>query len=174
MFNAVLAYRCVPSAWRQGIVVHLPKGGGVGDRSKLVYRTVTLLPLVDKLFAKLASERIAHDSGAHAPLLHRLLQCGVTGHAFAILLAMFSSASSRVHIGSALSPACTVQFGVAQGFPMSRLTEAKYTKESPCQISSPVSALKSPSFHPTQMTEVGASPGVGVCLVPPSLVHSRH
>ena len=27
LFNAIIATRCVPSAWRQGVVVHLPKGG---------------------------------------------------------------------------------------------------------------------------------------------------
>ena len=44
------------------------------------------------------------NSVPHALLLHRLIQWGVTGPAFAILLAMYSSASSRVPAGSALSP----------------------------------------------------------------------
>ena len=53
LFNAVLATRpqCVPSAWRLGIVVHLPKAGNAGDCYDC--RPLTLLPIVDKLFAKL-------------------------------------------------------------------------------------------------------------------------
>ena len=54
LFNAVLATRCVPSAWRKGIVVHLAKGGDEGDCSN--YRPLTLLPIIDKLSAKLLSE----------------------------------------------------------------------------------------------------------------------
>ena len=47
--NAIITTRCVPSAWRQGVVVHLPKGGDAGDCSN--YRPLTLLPVIDKLFA---------------------------------------------------------------------------------------------------------------------------
>ena len=171
LFNAVLATRCVPSAWRQGIVVHLAKGDDGGDCSN--YRPLILLPIIDKLFAKLLSDRISrvvclhdqkyafrpgrgtlnslhnllavvrqrnqakkatyvcffdaekgYDSVPHALLLHRLLQCGVTGPAFAVLAAMYSSASSRVWVGSALSPAFAVQRGVAQGCPLSPLLYA--------------------------------------------------
>ena len=57
LFNAVLSTRCVPSTWRKGIVVHLAKGGDGGDCSN--YRPLTLLPIIDKLFAKLLSERIS-------------------------------------------------------------------------------------------------------------------
>ena len=57
LFNAVLSTRCVPSAWRKGIVVHLAKGGDGGDCSN--YRPLTLLPIIDKLFAKLLSARIS-------------------------------------------------------------------------------------------------------------------
>ena len=57
LFNAVLATRCVPSAWRKGIVVHLAKGGDEGDCSN--YRPLTLLPIIDKLSAKLLSERLS-------------------------------------------------------------------------------------------------------------------
>ena len=142
LLNAVLSTRCVPSSWHKGIVVHLAKGGDGGDCSN--YRPLTLLPIIDKLFAKLLSERISrvvclqdqqyafrpgrgtlnplhnllaavrqrtlankatytcffdaakvYDSVPHALLLHRLLQCGVTGPAFAVLAAMYSSAPSR-------------------------------------------------------------------------------
>ena len=65
-----------------------------------------------------------YDSVPHALLLHRVLQCGVTGPAFAVLAAMYSSASSRVRVGSALSPAFAVQRGVAQGCPLSPLLYA--------------------------------------------------
>ena len=61
--NAVSPTRCVPSAGRQGVVVHLPKGGDTGDCSN--YRPLTLLPVVDKLFAKLLSERIARAVCLH-------------------------------------------------------------------------------------------------------------
>ena len=57
LFNAILSTRCVPSAWRKGVVVHLAKGGDGGDCSN--YRPLTLLPIIDKLFAKLLSERIS-------------------------------------------------------------------------------------------------------------------
>ena len=57
LFNAVLATRCVPSAWRKGIVVHLAKGGDGGDCPN--YRPLTLLPIIDMMFARLLSERIA-------------------------------------------------------------------------------------------------------------------
>ena len=53
LFNAVLATRCVPYAWRKGIVVHLAKVGDRGDCSN--YRPVTLLSIIDKLFAMLLS-----------------------------------------------------------------------------------------------------------------------
>ena len=152
-------------------MVHLPKGGDTGDCPS--YRPLTLLPVVDKLFAKLLSERIAravclHDQQyafrpgrgtlsplqnllavvqqrthankatyacfllpqqhmnktPHALLLHRLLHRGVVGPVFAILVAMYSSASSRVRVGTALSPAFVVQHGVAQGCPLSPLLYA--------------------------------------------------
>ena len=57
LFNAVLATRCVPSARCKGIVEHLAKGGDGGDCSN--YRPLKLLPIIDKLFAKLLSERIS-------------------------------------------------------------------------------------------------------------------
>ena len=72
LFNAIIATRCVPSAWRQGMVVHLPNGGDTGDCSNC--RPLTLLPVVDmsctsctlyKLFAKLLSERIARAVCMH-------------------------------------------------------------------------------------------------------------
>ena len=175
LFNVIITARCVPSAWHQGVVVHLPKGVDTGDYSN--YRPLTLLPVVDKLFAKLLSERIAravclHDQQyafcpgrgtrnplqnllaivrqctqankamhacffyaakaydslkeavPHALLLHRLLQCGVVGPFFAILVAMYSSASSRVRAGTARPPACVVQRGIAQGCPLSLLLYA--------------------------------------------------
>ena len=171
LFSAIIATRCVPSAWRQGVVVHLPKGGGAGDCSN--YRPLTLLPVIDKLFAKLLSDRIAravclydqqyafrpgrgtlnplqnllavvrrrtqanqatyacffdaakaYDLVPHALLLHRLIQCGVVGPVFAVLVALYSSASSRVRVGAALSPAFAVQRGVAQGCPLSPLLYA--------------------------------------------------
>ena len=68
----------------------------------------------------------AYDSVPHALLLHRLHQCGVTGPAFAVLAAMYSSASSKVRVGSALSPAFAVQRGVAQGCPLSPLLYAVF------------------------------------------------
>ena len=58
LFNAVLATRCVPSAWRKGIAVHLARGGDRGDCSN--YRPLTPLAIIDKLFAKLLSDRISH------------------------------------------------------------------------------------------------------------------
>ena len=39
LFNAVLSTSCVPSAWRQGIVVHLAKGGDGGDCSNYATHT---------------------------------------------------------------------------------------------------------------------------------------
>ena len=56
-FNAITTTRCVPSVWRQGVVVHVPEGGDTGDCFNS--KPLTLLPVVDKLFAKLLSERIA-------------------------------------------------------------------------------------------------------------------
>ena len=58
------------------------------------------------------------DSVPHTLLLHRLLQCGITGAAFAVLLAKHSPASSRVHVGSALSFAFAAQCGVARRCPL--------------------------------------------------------
>ena len=167
-FSAVITTPCVPSAWYQGVVVHLPKAGDTVDCSTC--RPLVLLPVVDKLFAKLLSQQIAHavclhdqdyafrpgrgtlnllqnllavvrqrtqantamhacifyaakafDSVPHAPLLHRLLQCCIVGPVLAILLAMYSSASTRVRVGAALSPAFAVQRGAAQGCPLSRV-----------------------------------------------------
>ena len=169
--NAALATRCVPSSWRKGSVVHLAKGGDGDDCPN--YRPRTLLPIIDKLFAKLLSERIAsvvcqhdqqyafqpgrgtlnplhnllagvqlrtqaknatypcvfdaakaYDSVPHALLLHRLLQCGVTGPAICgtgghILVGIQQGAG-----GSALSPAFAAQRGVAQGYPLSALLYA--------------------------------------------------
>ena len=60
----------------------------------------------------------AYDSVPHALLLHRLIQCGVVGPVFAVLVALYSLASSRVRVGAALSPAFAVQRGVAQGYPL--------------------------------------------------------
>ena len=117
--------------------MHLAKGGDGGDCSN--YRPLRLVPVIDKLFAKLLSERIArvvclHDqqyafrsgrgklnplhnllavvrqrtqakkatytclfdaataygSVPRTLLLHRLLQCGVTGPAFAVLAAIYT------------------------------------------------------------------------------------
>ena len=47
----------------QGVVVHLPKGGDAGDCSN--YRPLKLLPVIDKLFAKLLSDRIARAVCLH-------------------------------------------------------------------------------------------------------------
>ena len=66
----------------------------------------------------------AYESVPHTLLLHRLLQCGVVGPVFAILVAMYSSASSRVRVGTALSPAFAVQRRPAQGCPLSPLLYA--------------------------------------------------
>ena len=66
LFTANITTRCVPSAWPQGLGVHLrwlPKGGDTGDCAN--YRPLTLLPVVDKLFAKLLSERISRDVCLH-------------------------------------------------------------------------------------------------------------
>ena len=63
LFNAITTTRCVPSAWRQGVVVQLLKGGNTGDYSN--YRPLTLLPVVNKLFAKPPSERIARAVCLH-------------------------------------------------------------------------------------------------------------
>ena len=63
LFNYSITTRCVPSAWRQAVVVHLPKGGDTGDCSNC--RPLTLLPVVDKLFAKLLSEHIARAVCLH-------------------------------------------------------------------------------------------------------------
>ena len=49
LFNAILVTRCVPSAWRLGIVLHLAKCGDARDCSN--YRPLTLLLMVDTLFA---------------------------------------------------------------------------------------------------------------------------
>ena len=63
LFNGTITTRYVPSAWCQGVVVHLPKGGDAGDCSN--YRPRTLLQVVNKLFAKLISERIARAVRLH-------------------------------------------------------------------------------------------------------------
>ena len=63
LLSAIITARCVPSAWRQGVVVHLPKGGDTGDCSNC--RPLTLLPVVDDLFAKLLLERIARAMCLH-------------------------------------------------------------------------------------------------------------
>ena len=46
------------------------------------------------------------------------------GPVFAIVVAIYLSASSRVRVGTALSPAFVVQRGVAQGCPLSPLLYA--------------------------------------------------
>jgi len=51
LFNAVYEAECIPSSWRQGVVTHLPKGGDSADCSN--YRLLTLMPVIDKLFANL-------------------------------------------------------------------------------------------------------------------------
>ena len=66
----------------------------------------------------------ACDSVPLTLLLHRLLQCGVVGPLLAVLVAMYSSASSRVRVGTARSPTFAVQCGVAQGCPLSPLLYA--------------------------------------------------
>ena len=58
LFHAALATQCVPSTWRQEVGVHLTKGVDTGDCSHCRSRPLTLLPGVNKLFAKLISERI--------------------------------------------------------------------------------------------------------------------
>ena len=71
----------------------------------------------------------AYDSVPHTLLLHRRLQCSVLGPVFAILVAMCSSASSRVRVGTALSPAFLVQRGVAQGCALSPLLYATFIQD---------------------------------------------
>ena len=66
----------------------------------------------------------AYDSTPQALPLRRLLQCDVVGPVFAVLVAMYSSASSRVLVGTALSPAFVVHCGGAQGCPLSPLLYA--------------------------------------------------
>ena len=63
LFNAIITTRCVPCVLCQGVVVHLPKGGDTGDCS--TYRPLTLLPVADKLFAMLLSERSARALCLH-------------------------------------------------------------------------------------------------------------
>ena len=63
LLNAILATRRIPSTWRTGIVVHLPKGGDTGDCSN--YRPLTLLPVIDKLFATLISARVIRAVSLH-------------------------------------------------------------------------------------------------------------
>ena len=90
----------------------------------------------------------AYDSVPHTLLLHRLLQCGVVGPVFANLVAMYSSASSRVRVGTALSPAFVVQHGVAQGCPLSPLLYAIFIE--------PVLLGKQSLSHP-EMLWVGSA-----------------
>ena len=135
-------------------------------------RVYSLLLIVDKVFAKLLSERIASalclhdqqyafhpgssshyttcwqlcgntpsltkprtrvldaakafDTVPHTLRLHRLLQCGVTGPAFAVSSDMYSSASSRVRVGSALSPALRLNVGLRKGAAQSPLLYAVF------------------------------------------------
>ena len=68
----------------------------------------------------------AYDSVPHDLLLHRLLQKGVRGKAFAVIDRMYAAASSRVRVGGALSDAFPVRRGVAQGCPLSPLLYAVF------------------------------------------------
>ena len=68
----------------------------------------------------------AYDSLPHDLLLHRLLQKGVRGKAFAVIDHMYAAASSLVRVGGALSDAFPVRRGVAQGCPLSPLLYAVF------------------------------------------------
>ena len=102
-----------------------PSGGGTLIPLQNLLAVVRQRTPADKAtYAYFFNAAKVHDSVPHTPLLHRLLQCGVVGPVFAILVAMYSSASSRVRVGTALSPAFVVQRGVAQGCPLSPLLYA--------------------------------------------------
>ena len=63
LYNAVYEAERIPSAWRQGVVTHLPKGGDGGDCSN--YRPLTLMPVIDKLFAAIVSARLMDAIALH-------------------------------------------------------------------------------------------------------------
>jgi endonuclease/exonuclease/phosphatase family metal-dependent hydrolase len=62
LFNAVWQRECMPSQWRKGVIVSLYKDG---DRTACSnYRPITILPVMDKLFAAVLAKRLQQ----HVPL----------------------------------------------------------------------------------------------------------
>ena len=159
LLNAVLATRCVPSAWRKDIVVHLAKGGDAGTAlttGRLHFSQlstscspsssqsglhVSCVCTTSHMRSALAEAHSIHyttcwqSCGNKLKLTkphtrvslmrqnfmtqHRTLSCSTV---FSNVVSrdpplQYSSASSRVRVGSALSPAIAVQRGVAQGCP---------------------------------------------------------
>ena len=81
LLNAVVATRCVriPSAWRQGSVVHLLKGCDTGLGDCFSYGMLTLLPVVGKPFTnlKLLPKRVARAVNVNVNV-NNLLLCART------------------------------------------------------------------------------------------------
>ena len=64
LFTSILRQECVPSAFKQSITVTLHNGNGKPKTDPNIYRAISLLPVLSKLFEKV--------------LLSRIEKCGVT------------------------------------------------------------------------------------------------
>ena len=108
-------YACTTSNMRSGLAGHNGGRGTLNPLHNLLAVVRQLTQAKKASYACFFDAARAYDSVTHALLFHRLLRCGVTDPAVAALTAMYSSASSMVRVGSALSPAFAVQRCAAQG-----------------------------------------------------------
>jgi hypothetical protein len=63
LFNIIWKAECVPTAWRKGVIVSLYKAGDRTDCGN--YRPITLLPVIDKLFAAILAARLQSTVALH-------------------------------------------------------------------------------------------------------------
>ena len=56
LFNLIHEKECIPHAWREGLLISVPKTGDLTHCSN--YRGLTLLPSINKLFANLLLQRL--------------------------------------------------------------------------------------------------------------------
>ena len=63
LFNTIMATECIPSAWRQGVVVSVYKADDPTDCGN--YRPLTLLTAMDKLWSTIISLRLAAHVDLH-------------------------------------------------------------------------------------------------------------
>lgn len=59
LFNSIISQGKIPSAWKQGLIVPLYKGGDKPKTSPNSYRPVTLLPCFLKIFESVLNDRIS-------------------------------------------------------------------------------------------------------------------